>query len=236
MERTRTSAGRVGIFVLIGLALLAGVVFTLTDWQAVRRGHTLQVEFDSASGLSAGAPVHYAGVAVGHVQDIRILRDETGATVRLTLWLPNDIQVQADDQIFIGLLGLLGEKYVAIKPGTGEGETLASGATIEGTRAISELEIARRLSRILTKAESVVQQANKLVSERALLDRLQAIADRTEQVADDLDETKKRADALMSQWERVGEQSSQVLKDLQRWGPLVTGAAILPLLGLLLLP
>jgi len=236
MERTRTSAGRVGIFVLIGLALLAGVVFTLTDWQAVRRGYTLQVEFDSASGLSAGAPVHYAGVAVGHVQDIRILRDEAGATVRLTLWLPNDIQVQADDQIFIGLLGLLGEKYVAVKPGTGDGEKLASGATIEGTQAISELAIARRLSRILANAEGVIQQANRLTSDRALLDQLQAMADRTERVADDLGETKERADALMSQWERVGEQSLQTLEDLQRWGPLVAGAVILPLLGVLLLP
>lgn len=237
MERTRTSAGRVGIFVLIGLVLLAGVVFTLTDWQAVRRGHTLQVEFESASGLSAGAPVHYAGVAVGHVQSIRIVRDEAGTAVRLTLWLPNDIRVHADDQVFIGLLGLLGEKYVAIKPGPGDGEALASGATIDGTQAISELEIARRLNRILTDTEGVIQQTNSLVSDRALLDQLQAMADRTEQVANDLDQTQERADALMSKWERVGEQTSQVLEDLQRWGPLVTvGAVILPLLGMLLWP
>ncbi len=237
MERTRTSAGRVGIFVVIGLVLLAGVVFTLTDWQAVRRGQTLRVEFESASGLAAGAPVHYAGVAVGHVQHIRIVRDEAGSAVRLTLWLPNDIEVHADDQVFIGLLGLLGEKYVAIKPGTGDGEALPSGATIDGTQAISELEIARRLNRVLTDTEGAIREANSLVSDRALLDQLAAIADRTEQVANDLDETQERADALMSQWKRVGERSSQLLEDLQGWAPVIAaGAVVLPLLGALLLP
>ncbi len=237
MERTRTSAGRVGIFVLIGLALLVGIVFTLTDWQAVRRGYTLQAEFDSASGLAAGAPVHYAGVAVGHVRDIRIVHEGARPAVRLTLWLPDAIEVQANDQVFIGLLGLLGEKYVAIKPGSGEGETLTAGATIDGTEAISELEIARRLNRILTDAEGVVQEANNLITDRALISQLRSVADRTDQVTDDLEATQRRADALMTEWQRVGEQSAQILDSLQRWGPIVAaGAVLLPLLGILLLP
>lgn len=239
MDETRTSAGRVGLFVLVGLALLIAVVFTLTDWQAVRRGYTLHVAFDSASGLSAGAPVHYAGVAVGHVRDIRIVRDEGGPAVRLTLWLPQEIDVRADDQVFIGLLGLLGEKYVAIQPSAGEGETLASGATIDGTEAISELEIARRLNRILTDAEGVVQEANNLITDRVLIDQLRSVANRTEQVTNDLEETQQRADALMSEWQRVGEQSTRILDTLRQWGPFAAaGAIILPLigLGLLLLP
>lgn len=239
MEETRTSAGRVGLFVLIGLALMIAVVFTLTDWQALRRGYTLDVAFDSASGLSAGAPVHYAGVAVGHVQNIRIVRDDNGPAVRLRIWLPDDIEVRADDQVFIGLLGLLGEKYVAIEPGPGEGERLAAGATIDGTEAISELEIARRLNRILTDAEGVVQEANNLITDRVLIDQLRSVANRTEQVTNDLEETQARADALMSEWQRVGEQSAQILDTLRQWGPFVAaGAVILPLigLGLLLLP
>jgi len=237
MDETRASAGRVGLFVLIGLALLIAVVFTLTDWQAVRRGYTLNVEFDSASGLSAGAPVHYAGVSVGHVQSIRIVQDDGGPAVRLTLWLPEEIDVRADDQVFIGLLGLLGEKYVAIQPGPGDGETLAAGATIDGTEAISELEIARRLNRILTDAEDIVEEANNLINDRVLIDQLRSVAERTDEVTEDLEETQRRADTLMSEWQRVGEQSTQILEDLRRWGPIVAaGAVILPLLGLLLLP
>lgn len=237
MEPTRPTAGRVGLFVLIALVLAIGVVFTLTDWQAVRRGHTLQVEFDSASGLSAGAPVHYAGVAVGHVQSIRIVQDDDGSAVRLTLWLPDDIEVQSNDQVFIGLLGLLGEKYVAIQPGSGGGDALASGATIDGTEAFYELELARRLNRILSDTEGVAEEANDLIDDRVLIDRLRSVADRTEQVAEGLEASQRRADALMSAWQRVGEQSNRILNDLQRWGPFIAiGAVILPLLGFLLLP
>lgn len=237
MDETRTSAGRVGLFVLIGLALAIAVVFTLTDWHALRRGQTLHVTFDSASGLAAGAPVHYAGVAVGHVRDIRIVRDDDGPAVRLTLWLPQEIEIQSDDEVFIGLLGLLGEKYVAIQPGSGEGQALASGATIDGTEAISELEIARRLNRILTDAEGVVQEANNLINDRVLIDQLRAVADRTDRLTDDLEETQARADTLMTEWQRVGEQTAQILEDVRRWGPIVAvGAILLPLLGLLLLP
>ena len=237
MEETRTSAGRVGLFVLIGLALLIGVVFALTDWQAVRRGYTLHVQFDSASGLSAGAPVHYAGVSVGQVRDIRIVRADDGPAVRLTLWLPREVQIESDDQVFIGLLGLLGEKYVAIQPRAGDAEVLAAGATIEGTEAISELEIARRLNRILTDAEGVVQEANTLINDRVLIDQLRAVTERTDDVTEDLEETQARADTLMTEWQRVGEQTAQILEDVRRWGPLVAaGAALIPLLGLLLLP
>ncbi|MDY7015247.1 MAG: MlaD family protein, partial [Cyanobacteriota bacterium] len=64
--RSRTlREGSVGLFILMGLAVLAGVAFWLREIQLGTRPYNLRVEFANANGLSVGTPVRYRGVDVG---------------------------------------------------------------------------------------------------------------------------------------------------------------------------
>lgn len=232
MQQAHQGIWKVGLFVVIGVVLLVGIAFALQDWWATRGGYTLYVRFESASGLSAGAPVQYAGVEVGEVQSITIMPENSAvpqdgegvnprAHVRLRLWISEEVRVRADDQVFIGMLGLLGEKFVAIRPASGEGRVLRPGETMVGSGAISELELARQVSRILAQTEGTLADARGLLEGSSLPERLSSSLARAEKAAEQLDRTTERAEALMNQ--------------IHRWAPFVAvGMVLLPVIAGLL--
>ena len=79
---------KVGIFIFIGIVILAVIVFSIGNFYTLKRGYELNVLFSFANGISVGAPVRYAGVEVGEVQDIEVYFDEKENVpmVRLLVW------------------------------------------------------------------------------------------------------------------------------------------------------
>ncbi len=61
---------KVGIFIFIGIVILSLIVFSIGNFYSIKRGYTLDIVFNFANGISVGAPVRYAGVEVGEVQEI----------------------------------------------------------------------------------------------------------------------------------------------------------------------
>ena len=113
MAQRWTLEVKVGAFVVLGLSLLVVFVFAIGDLAAVfKPGYRLHVIFDSANGITEGSPVQYAGVEVGKVQRVEIIRasDQASPKVQLIVRLPVDVTVRADDNASISTFGLLGEK------------------------------------------------------------------------------------------------------------------------------
>ena len=71
-----SSAAKVGIFMLIILAVLGYFILKIEDVRVSREGGARKVEavFDSVAGLDNKSPVRVAGVRVGKVTDIKIGR------------------------------------------------------------------------------------------------------------------------------------------------------------------
>jgi len=226
----------VGVFVAVGLVILVVIVFAIRDWRIFRSGYEIRVLVDSASGLLVGAPVKFAGVEVGEVKAIRIIRDHPSASdrVELTLWLPKGLEVRRDDRVAIGMLGLLGEKYVEILPGPGSGEVLKPGEALTSTEILSELELTQKLNRLLIRLERVLAAADTLARNPETLQHIESALERTEHLTERLDQAIETAEALMREWQAVGEKSRLMLDEMRHWGPLVllgVGAVLLlPLL------
>ncbi len=126
----------VGVFVLIGLACVAYLTVRLGNVDLFgTSGYALRADFDSASGLTSGAPVEIAGVVVGRVD--RIALDKTRALV--TLRLQFGIPVQEDAIASIRARGLIGEKYVQILPG-GSDRIVPPGGRIRETESPPDLQ------------------------------------------------------------------------------------------------
>jgi phospholipid/cholesterol/gamma-HCH transport system substrate-binding protein len=126
----------VGIFVLAGIACLAYLSIKLGKLELIG-GDVYEVvaQFDTATGLKAGASIEIAGVEVGRVKDIT-LRDDRAA---VSLAVNNSVKLYSDTIASIKTRGIIGEKFLALSPGGG-GDPLKPGDTIRDTESGLDLE------------------------------------------------------------------------------------------------
>ncbi|MBI2104307.1 MAG: MCE family protein [Candidatus Omnitrophica bacterium] len=168
MKQRRSLEVTVGLFVVVGLVLLVFFIFVIGDFStAFQPTYRLRVLFDTAIGISDGAPVQYAGVEVGKVERVGILypEDQAAPQVQLLVKLPVRVKVRADDEASISTFGLLGEKYLEINPGPGEGPWLESGGQLYGKPPVSTERIMERSNEVLTEFKQTLQGLNSLVGD-----------------------------------------------------------------------
>ncbi|RQW78042.1 MAG: outer membrane lipid asymmetry maintenance protein MlaD [Geobacter sp.] len=129
----------VGLFVLVGILCLGYLSIKLGKMELFG-GNFYQVtaDFDSVSGLKSGASVEIAGVEVGRVGRI-ILDPKSGNMARVYLQIRSGLQLQDDVIASIRTRGIIGDKFILLKPGGSE-KLLTAGARIRETESALDLE------------------------------------------------------------------------------------------------
>ena len=122
----------VGIFVLIGLAVIAYMTVKLGHVSLGGGTYSLYAKFTTVSGLRAGGSVDMYGIEIGKVEKLSWDQENAKAIVKLSI--NNDVKIYGDAIASIKTEGLIGDRYVSIDPGGAE-ERLAPGATILETQS-----------------------------------------------------------------------------------------------------
>jgi len=127
----------VGLFVLVGLAALAWLSFSVGGVESLRAGGLeLTAKFDEIGGLKKRAQVVIGGVRVGQVKSIDLADD---FRAQVTLDVDRKLALPADTSASILTAGVLGDQYIALEPG-GEPDVLRSGEQIQFTQSAVILE------------------------------------------------------------------------------------------------
>lgn len=103
----------VGAMVLVAIGLL-GYMATRLGSVGRGEGRTLTMVFEDATGLIETAPVAISGVKVGSVRSISY----DGGGAKVVASVRTDLKVFADATAHVKAKSLLGEKFVALEPGT----------------------------------------------------------------------------------------------------------------------
>lgn len=129
----------VGIFVLLGIVCLGYLSINLGKMELFG-GDTYGVSanFDSVSGLRQGASVEIAGVEVGRVDRIA-LDPKDGYSAQVMLRINSGIELQDDVIASVRTRGIIGDKFVQLKPG-GSDRLLRNGERIRETEASIDFE------------------------------------------------------------------------------------------------
>ncbi|MEK9673129.1 MAG: outer membrane lipid asymmetry maintenance protein MlaD [Rhodospirillaceae bacterium] len=133
----RNSAEAVlGAVVLIAAA---GFLFIAINVAQVKtaKGYNVSAAFLKIGGLSAGSDVRINGIKIGTVTDRRLDPQTFDAVV--TMSIQTDVKLPKDTVATIGSEGILGGKYVRLKPGTDK-EYLPVGGRIAKTEDFKSLE------------------------------------------------------------------------------------------------
>jgi phospholipid/cholesterol/gamma-HCH transport system substrate-binding protein len=129
----------VGIFVLIGILCLAYLSISLGKMELLGGdNYKVYADFDSASGLKSGASVEIAGVEVGRVDRI-VLDPKSGNRAEVYLQIRNGIKLQDDVIASVRTRGIIGDKFILLKPGGSE-KILSAGGRIRETESAVDLE------------------------------------------------------------------------------------------------
>jgi phospholipid/cholesterol/gamma-HCH transport system substrate-binding protein len=153
-----SSAAKVGIFMLIILAVLGYFVLKIEDVKIGRGAGTKKIHavFDSVAGLDNKSSVRVAGVRVGKVTDVR-LRPDGKAEVELEI--DKDVQLHTNAFARVANLGLLGEKYVEIEPGSPNAPVVPDTQTVvlRGSEPASMDDVTNQVAAIATDVKAITE-------------------------------------------------------------------------------
>jgi len=128
---------RVGILVAVALAIFGVTIFLLGRQEHVfERKTPYTLQFMRTNGLQVGAPVSLSGLPIGSVDWLRFATDPATNRIDVGVQVDADVanRIRTDTRATIRTLGLLGDKYIELVPGTEPDATpIASGGVIPST-------------------------------------------------------------------------------------------------------
>jgi phospholipid/cholesterol/gamma-HCH transport system substrate-binding protein len=159
MKNSNTQNLRLGIFVILGIAIFVAAVYFIGNRQNLFGNNSVIISvFKDVSGLQRGNNVRFAGVNVGTVKDIEIINDTSIAVSMrvdertMNLIRKNSLATITSD----GLVGsmvvnlLPGENYAAPSPPIEFGDTIASISKIATADMLTTLNTTNENAALLT--------------------------------------------------------------------------------------
>ncbi|MEZ5425596.1 MAG: MlaD family protein [Pyrinomonadaceae bacterium] len=157
---------RVGIFILVGLAVLGFLILNSTgDFNPFKKTINLKARFKAADGLREGAEVQLAGVRIGEVKQIRLLPPENPEDAKVEAIMTIDqffdgkpitdrIRTDSTAQL-IAVSILANDKIINVTPGTTTASAVTENDVLDSSEAIS-------INQLTQTGNELLQQINKL--------------------------------------------------------------------------
>lgn len=149
---------KVGVFIMIGVAILFIIVFSIGDINFVKKGYHIKVDFNFVDGIGSSAPVRVSGVGVGQIDGLRLYYDkkEKKTKAQLDAWVREGVKIEEDAVATISTLGFMGEKYMEISPGTPGKKFLKNGDLLVGKDPVSMAQVFENLSGLTDSVNVIV--------------------------------------------------------------------------------
>jgi len=183
---------RVGVFVLVALAVFLGLVYALgARARLFEARYTIHADFTEVGGLVEGATVRLAGVQIGRVTGVH-LPGEPGGKVRVDLTIARRYsdRIRRNSIARIETQGMLGDKIVEITvgnttaPPAAPGEVLAARDPADFGRVIAAgAETAKDVGALAAALRETAEKVNqsKLIEDAATtVNKLGRVVDQVE--------------------------------------------------------
>jgi len=177
----------VGIFIVVGLALLITIVMVMgAQRKSFARTITVKAVFDDVSGLQQGNNIWLAGVKVGTVKNISFATDSR-VSVSMSILSSMQPYIHKDAKAKIGSESLIGNKIVVLTEGSPNMPVIQPGDILEIQPSLNTEDMMKTLQQnnnnllaITTDVKGLVQgltngQGNlgKLLKDESLVNTLQ---------------------------------------------------------------
>jgi phospholipid/cholesterol/gamma-HCH transport system substrate-binding protein len=192
-KQLKWSQLKVGLTVLAASVTLGLLIFLMSGTGGFFTSKIeLKSYFDNANGLREGAPVRLAGVDIGNVTKILVVRDPkkqlTPVEVTMKVNTRYLFSLRKDSLTLLSTAGVLGETYIDIDSSQSKGPQVQDGDVLPsrevpdfgdmvraGQGTLQNMDaLIKRLDRIVAFVESGQGSVGKLLYDPTLYDRLNA--------------------------------------------------------------
>jgi len=156
-------------------------------------GYRVLVKLDSAAGLLKDTPVKVLGVTKGRVESLEL----DGNKALVTMRMPREFALPEDSLIYVRSEGLLGERYIEVKPGTAASPAVGDGGELlQGAPPADIDQLFTELSDVAAGIKNLTQivtaPAESFTGEAAQKGALQSIISNLEETSRSLNTVSKR--------------------------------------------
>jgi len=139
MAQEKSIEVKVGVLILVSLGILAAFVLIMGGL-SFEKTYTVYVDFDNPGGLQSGAPVRVAGVKVGKVAELAFMGGKVDPKTNRRTLVRAKLNIEArvkesihdDADFYVTTVGVLGEQFLAIDPGSPQKGVLPEGSIVKG--------------------------------------------------------------------------------------------------------
>lgn len=164
MEKSKRLEIKVGLFVSVGLILLAVLLLQFSKSSSLFRGtYELRLNSDNVGGIKPRAGVLLAGVQVGTVADIELSPDEKRVTMHLRIY--KDFPIYHDAQFVIQTEGILGDQFVSIIPTANTLPMLTNNEEVTCEAPFDLQEVARTAAGFIKRIDGTAQKLDDSVTQ-----------------------------------------------------------------------
>lgn len=209
-ERRRTTDVRLGIFVLLALAIVTvGSLWIAGSLPIGRKRAEYDVLLPRSGGIRVGDRVRVSGVKVGSIESID-LEPQKEWPVRVRVAIDGDLPINADATARLSSDGLLGSNYLEIILSNHVGEPLVAGSEIYGSGQGSLDATLAALEEVANRATDLLNQMGGVVDN--LVGQIEPLTGRAEKLLSD--ENLEALAATLSNLEQITSDNAPALQSL----------------------
>ena len=185
---------RVGVVALFALAILLGSLYWLQGYKLERNAKKVNVIFGDVGTLAVGDRVTVSGVHRGKVN--RLTLTDKGVLVELLLY--RDVTLHRDAQFVIKNLGLMGERFIAIVPGT-DSIQFDTAAVAQGAYDTGLPEVMGLMGEMITELRNLVSTFRRTVGSDSSLEKFNRTVANFEEMSHSLAKYVSRNESKLDQ-------------------------------------
>lgn len=181
-----SSAVKVGILVFLAFVALVAVVLFLRGYTFNLNSYQVAVTFDNALGITRGAEVRMAGVAIGQVGGVGLDRDQRA---RLVLDINRRYCVPTGSRFIIQTGVVIAQQYIEVEPNRESDECIGDGAEIEGEMPVRVEDLLPQAQAVLSNLADMSDDLRRLLGDEQFQQNVREAAANIARTTARLDET-----------------------------------------------
>ena len=210
--RETWNAARVGLMVVLGLAVTFAVYRYVDERSGTDSGYGVYAYFDDVQGLVAKSRVLVAGIPIGYISSIRL----DGDRARVDLRIEGEIKLYEDARVSMRSLSLLGERVLVIRPGTPGLPQIPDGGEITtAVKGVGTDDIMVTVNDIANSVKKITTQMERAFGTEEAGDRMHDalwnLSDALENIKQVTDEAGPRIVRIMENVELATDDLSEII-------------------------
>lgn len=186
---------KVGLLIIVALAVLVAMILNLEGGMGFVTSQTrFRAVVAHTQGLKVGGPVRMNGVDIGTIRHIRIAQDQPLVEIEFAVKSAVALHMREDATVTIRPMGLLGDKFLEIFPGSSAKPALSPPGLIKGQAETDLAGVASDVGVTMEKINTAIGQiqqilvelrhgqgtAGKLITDPSLYDQSQRLVENLE--------------------------------------------------------